>query len=196
LPVGAQIATLPGMANEIEVGTLPGKLNERQRLFADAVLNGQTQTAAYRDAFGCDDVTAATNAARLLGNARVVAYMDERRAELEANTGITREAVLRGLMFEARLGTTVSGAAARVQAYDKIAKILGLYQADRRNEADLEQDLLRDALVQFAYTLHMSRAVPLDEAVRYARSNRGEVEAWAVEHKLIAAPAPEDSGAA
>lgn len=58
-------------------------LNERQRRFADNVLKGMSQTEAYIEAgYKSRGNAAETNAARLIGNDKVAAYLADRREKL------------------------------------------------------------------------------------------------------------------
>jgi len=73
-------------------------LNQRQRRFADLVLEGHAQGRAYELAgYKARGDSADVNASRLLGNARVAAYLAERRRVLLERSSTTAEAVIEEL---------------------------------------------------------------------------------------------------
>lgn len=71
----------------------------RALAFADLILAGSSQRDAYRGAGykAKSDASADANASKLIRNAKVAAYLAEKRAALEAKTDITRERILREL---------------------------------------------------------------------------------------------------
>lgn len=71
------------------------KLTEKQKRFADEYLIDLNATAAYgRAGYIGKGKTAGVNAARMLGNARVAAYIAAKQTKLQEKTGITQERVL------------------------------------------------------------------------------------------------------
>ncbi|KJE27341.1 terminase small subunit [Geobacillus kaustophilus] len=72
------------------------KLNEKQKRFADEYLIDLNATQAAIRA-GYSPRSAAEQASRLLKNAKVRAYIDERMAELSRRTGVNQERILREL---------------------------------------------------------------------------------------------------
>lgn len=73
-------------------------LSDQQRRFADGILQGRTQRDAYANAgYKARGASADANAARLLKNAKVAAYLAEKRAKLEKKAEINAERVLREL---------------------------------------------------------------------------------------------------
>lgn len=71
-------------------------LNEKQKRFADEYLIDLNATQAAIRA-GYSPRSAAEQASRLLKNAKVRAYIDERMAELSRRTGVNQERILREL---------------------------------------------------------------------------------------------------
>lgn len=72
-------------------------LNEKQKRFADEYLIDLNATQAAIRA-GYSPRSAAEQASRLLKNAKVRAYIDERMAELSRRTGVNQERILRELV--------------------------------------------------------------------------------------------------
>ena len=76
-----------------------GTITEKQKRFADEWLIDLNGTRAYKVAYPSvkKDETARVNASRLLTNANVKAYIQERQKEREKRTEITQDRVLREL---------------------------------------------------------------------------------------------------
>ena len=75
------------------------KLTEKQKLFVDEYLVDLNATRAYKSVYKnvkSDDV-AGVNASRLLGNAKVKEYLNQRMKDREKRTGITQDKVLNEL---------------------------------------------------------------------------------------------------
>lgn len=74
-------------------------LTEKQKLFADEYLIDLNATRAYKKAYkSCKkDETARVNGSRLLTNANVIKYIDERIKEREKRTEITQDKVIKEL---------------------------------------------------------------------------------------------------
>lgn len=72
------------------------RLTEKQKRFADEYLIDLNATQAAIRA-GYSSKTAGEQASRLLKNAKVRAYIDERMAELSRRTGVNQERILREL---------------------------------------------------------------------------------------------------
>ena len=82
-------------ASEVVDDTANG-LNPRQRRFADLYLILLNATEAYKQAgYTTDDPSAKANAARLLANANVAAYVAARQAAVQEKLEITHEMVLK-----------------------------------------------------------------------------------------------------
>ncbi|KJE27183.1 terminase small subunit [Geobacillus kaustophilus] len=81
------------------------KLNEKQKRFADEYLIDLNATQAAIRA-GYSPRSAAEQASRLLKNAKVRAYIDERMAELSKRTGVNQERIIRELARIAFLDPT------------------------------------------------------------------------------------------
>lgn len=76
-----------------------GAITEKQKRFADEWLVDLNGTRAYKAAYPSvkKDETARVNASRLLTNANVKTYIQERQKEREKRTEITQDSVLREL---------------------------------------------------------------------------------------------------
>ena len=76
-----------------------GTITEKQKRFADEWLIDLNGTRAYKAAYPSvkKDETARVNASRLLTNANVKAYIQERQKEREKRTEITQDSVLHEL---------------------------------------------------------------------------------------------------
>ena len=75
------------------------ELTEKQKLFCDEWLKDMNGTRAYKVAYKTvkTDKIAGVNAARLLGNASVKKYIQEKQKEREKRTEITQDMVLKEL---------------------------------------------------------------------------------------------------
>lgn len=74
-------------------------MNDAQKRFCDEYLIDLNATRAYRTAYpGCQkDETANTNSSRLLRNAKVQEYIQERQIELQNETNITQKRIIEEL---------------------------------------------------------------------------------------------------
>ena len=103
-------------------------LNQRQRLFCDALLSGMSQAAAYRSA-GYSPTRAETEAAKLVRTPVVSRYLAVRREEAEQAGAMTRE---RGLALLGGIAEDSSQAGAvRVRAVESLARLMGWNARDR-----------------------------------------------------------------
>lgn len=84
-----------------------------------------------------------------------------------------------------RMGNFVVKFANKQKALDQLAKIHGLYQKDKENEADAAANLLKTAFWRYVTSLKVSEGLSLAEAVNYARNNPEIVEAWGRKAGLI-----------
>ena len=84
-----------------------------------------------------------------------------------------------------RDGRFVPKLASKLDALEKLARHLGLYQAPRENDADREADLLATVLWRYVMALHLQRGVSIAEAVRQAELYPEEVEKWGEEVGLL-----------
>lgn len=73
----------------------------------------------------------------------------------------------------------------KLQALQELAKMRGMYQADRKNDADVQRELLATVMFRFVMALHLSRGMAFHEAKTYAEQHPEEVEAWGKEVKLL-----------
>ncbi len=74
----------------------------------------------------------------------------------------------------------------KMDALEKLAKHLNLYQGDGINDALRETHLLATVLWRFVMALHVSKQMPVPTALKYAEQNPEEVEQWGREQKLLA----------
>jgi len=214
-------------------------LNHYQKMYCEGVMDGKSYTQAYMDAgYQCNSSSSASAAAsKLNGNPEVIAYMTERRREVQERTNITMERTLKelariaysdlrevmswdrdGVAFVPSTDLTQDQAAAiqvvksrrrirrdkddegetetiemevrmhsKLEALEKLAKVQGLYQADRTNDADRQTDLLATVLWKYVMAVHLERGLSVPEALTLAEKNPEEVERWGKEVMLIPA---------
>ena len=168
-----------------------------QLVFANAILEGLTLAQAWKRAgfIAKNDRIATANASRALAtNESLRAYVERETAKRFEAASITGEKIMAGLWREAHEYGEGSQHGARVAAFGTLAKIAGLFQADRKNDADAEADLLRDIRCRFAIGLHVAQGVPLEEALRIAEKNPLDVEDWAVGQGLLQRSLPAARG--
>lgn len=67
----------------------------------------------------------------------------------------------------------------KLKALDMLARYLGIYQSERRNEADEAANLLRTAFWRYVVARHLHEGLSIAEARGYAERNPEEVQAWA-----------------
>ena len=71
------------------------KLTEKQKAFCDYYIESLNATESYKKAYNCKkQATAETNSSRLLSNAKVKSYVDERLKEIESKRIAKAEEVL------------------------------------------------------------------------------------------------------
>lgn len=71
------------------------KLTEKQKAFCDYYIESLNATESYKKAYDCKkQATAEANASRLLSNAKVKNYIDEKLKEIESNRIAKAEEVL------------------------------------------------------------------------------------------------------
>jgi hypothetical protein len=103
-------------------------LNQRQRLFCDALLSGMSQAAAYRAA-GYSPNRAETEAAKLVRTPVVSRYLESKRAEAARAGAMSRE---RGLSLLGCIAEDSSQpGAVRVRAVESLARLMGWNAPDR-----------------------------------------------------------------
>lgn len=66
----------------------------------------------------------------------------------------------------------------KLDALEKLAKIKGMYQADRMNDADIKRDLLKTVFWRFCVAMHWDTRKSIEECQAYANRHPEEVEAW------------------
>lgn len=84
-----------------------------------------------------------------------------------------------------RDGRFVPKLASKLDALEKLARHLGLYQAPRENDADREAHLLATVLWRYVMALHLEHAMSIAEAIHVAERNPEEVEQWGREVGLL-----------
>ena len=102
-------------------------MTEKQKRFCDEYLIDSNGTRAYKAAYPSvkNDKTAGANAARLLGNASVRAYLDERLEQLRSERTATAQEVmefLTSVLRDERKGTVP-----RLKAAELLGKRYGLF---------------------------------------------------------------------
>ena len=75
----------------------------------------------------------------------------------------------------------------KMDALEKLAKVQGLYQADRMNDADIQRDLLKTVLWRYVMALHLESGIPVQEALKKAEKDPERVAKWGKEVMLIPA---------
>jgi len=73
----------------------------------------------------------------------------------------------------------------KMDALEKLAKVQGLYQADRMNEADVQRDLLKTVLWRYVMNLHLETGISVPEALTQAEKYPDEVQKWGKEVMLL-----------
>jgi hypothetical protein len=78
--------------------------------------------------------------------------------------------------------------ASKPKALDQLARIFGLYQADRLNDQDRsEAALLNTAFWRFVISLHVHHGITVAEAIELAQREPEAVGAWARAKGLLPA---------
>jgi phage terminase small subunit len=104
-----------------------GDLTDKQRRFVEEhLIDGNATQAAIRAGFS--QKTAAAAGARLLRNVKVAAALAAAQQARSERTQITADLVLQGLLTEARYRGEGTSHSARVAAWDKLARHLGMYR--------------------------------------------------------------------
>lgn len=85
--------------------------------------------------------------------------------------------VVRGWKWD-RHGNFVLQFSDKQRALERLAKHLGLYQAERVDEADRGAMLVATAFWRFVISLHVGKGVAVQEAIRVAETNPQFVEDW------------------
>jgi hypothetical protein len=109
-------------------------LNTRQLRAVQLHLGGASAVEAYARVYKCARASAEANAARLFGDPRVKALVDEARAKASAAVGITAEWFAQRVKIEAEREDEGSSHAARVAALRLAGMMLGLFTEKRQHE--------------------------------------------------------------
>lgn len=72
-------------------------MTDKQKMFCDEYLIDFNATRAYKEVYKVKEETASANGARLLGNANIQAYINERMEDRKKRTEITQDMVLKEL---------------------------------------------------------------------------------------------------
>ena len=108
--------------------------------------------------------------------AGAISSIKSKRRTRTDEDGITHETVDLEVKMHDKLG-----------ALEKLNKILGVYQADRMNDADREGHLLATVFGRYIMALHLNEGITVAEAMNRAKANPEEVEAWGRKVKLLPA---------
>lgn len=131
------------------------RLSQQQRRFADMILEGKSQTQAYKDAgYKCaNDNVAAVSASELVRNPKVVAYIEDHRKE-------AARALQIDLQWLIAKGVAILEAAENEKAYGPAVsalKELGILTGERVEKSDRTNrniddtsELTRDELYRIA----------------------------------------------
>ncbi|MFO1268568.1 MAG: terminase small subunit [Rubrivivax sp.] len=111
-------------------------MTPKQQRFVEEYLVDLNASAAARRA-GYSVRTAEWQGPQLLGKPHVASAVAARRAELQAETGITQRMVLDGLRREAEFDGEGSSHAARVAAWSWLGRHLGTFEADNKQRNPL-----------------------------------------------------------
>ena len=76
----------------------------------------------------------------------------------------------------------------KMDALEKLAKVQGLYQADRMNDIDAKRDMLKTVLWRWVMAVHTDKGITIPEALALAQKDPEEVERWGKE-VMMALPA-------
>jgi len=82
----------------------------------------------------------------------------------------------------------------KMDALEKLAKVQGLYQADRMNDADAQRDLLKTVMWRYVLAVHMDTGMSVREALKQAEKNPEEVQKWGREVMLIPSESSSSEG--
>ena len=118
------------------------RLSQQQRRFADLILEGKSQTQAYKDAgYKCaNDNVAAVSASELVRNPKVVAYIEDHRKE-------AAKALQIDLQWLIKKGVAILDAAEKEGAYGPAVSALkevGILTGERVEKSQRE-NINRDA---------------------------------------------------
>lgn len=137
----------------------------KQKVFADAILEGATQCDAARAA-GYHPASAAT----VMRNEQVQQYIEEARHVTEDLSTIKRLDVLNMFMEAIDMARTLADPANMINGADKIAKMMGYYAPEtKRIELTTDQAVFHSKLRQ------LSDAELMELAAGTARVVEGEV---------------------
>ena len=151
-------------------------MTDKQRRFADEYLIDLNATRAYITAYPAIKQihTAQSNGSRLLRNAEVLAYIQERQQAKQEQTGITQDMVIReiaAIAFE-----TVSKAVNvkdKLRALELLGKHLGMFE-HRKDALDIEEQEARITKLR-AETKQQDSSETQAVIVRFVDVNGAEV---------------------
>ena len=118
-------------------------LSNRQKLFAEAYASGKSGTESAKLA-GYADKHAGNTANRLVNNAEIHTYIDERRKQVEDNLGISLETCIAKYLELAKLSQTKKDYNTAKQCIDSIAKVMDYNPKEKvqRTENKVQFELL------------------------------------------------------
>ena len=117
-------------------------MTEKQRRFADEYLIDLNATRAYRAAYPSvkRDDSAAACAYKLLRNAQICEYIQEKMQERQEACGVTQKMVIEGIM-EIAFNDEEEGKT-RLRAFELLGKHIGMFNP-RKDKLDLEEQKAR-----------------------------------------------------
>lgn len=118
------------------------KLTEKQKRFADYYIETVNATESYHRAYGGKRTTADANGTKLLGNARVKQYIEERNKQLEDDRIVTMEEVKRFWSDTIRDGET--DLKHRLKASEYIAKTNAAFIEKQQISGEMTQNINTD----------------------------------------------------
>lgn len=105
-------------------------LNEKEELFAQEIAKGATASSAYRRVYSAEDwkgESVHTEASKLKNQPKVLLRIKELQALSADEAIVDASMVLRGLLTEAEWMGEGSSHSARVSAWEKLGKHLGMF---------------------------------------------------------------------
>lgn len=109
-------------AREKSIVVKQGEIREQHKVFADAILEGHTQSDAARAA-GYHPTTAS----HVMRNEEVQDYLAQARAEISDISTLKRVDVLNIFMDAIEMARTLADPANMINGADKVAKMMGYY---------------------------------------------------------------------
>lgn len=112
---------------------------KQQRFVQEYMIDSNATQAAIRA--GYSEKTAQEQSSRLLSNVKVAKAIEDRLQKLSKKTLITAERVIEGLLTEAEYYGESSSHGARVSAWEKLGKHLGIFVEKVEHKHDYSFDM-------------------------------------------------------